>query len=56
MPTLGAKDAPKMGHPDFWNFLDVGPPALSVSPIAALRRCRLERKREPGSAPVWTED
>jgi hypothetical protein len=26
MPTLGAKDAPKMGHPDFWNCLDLGHP------------------------------
>jgi hypothetical protein len=24
MPTLGAKNAPKMGHPDFWNFLELG--------------------------------
>ncbi len=24
MPTLGAKDAPKMGHPDYFKRLDLG--------------------------------
>jgi hypothetical protein len=24
MPTLGAKNAPKMGHPDYFDWLDVG--------------------------------
>ncbi len=32
MPTLGAKDAPKMGHPDYFKRLDVGHPPFLDNP------------------------